>query len=200
MMHSLQQRLGHLEADEIVILLGRVAILRDLHYVESEFCLQMCGVVLRIPDEIAVFRPQFGVLDGNGLVDGRMADDVRSVVRKRAQGKRVFVCILTLQQQFPDEVSAANVVHEIAEFGVAERVVAQILYDGASVGIRMSFGDLRFCQRRESAQQQRPDIIRPNQIDDLLVRQNGVCGYSTSKDKHEQEQCCYSKRNTPWTR
>jgi hypothetical protein len=118
---------------------------------------------------------------------------------KRSEGEGVFICILTLQQQFANEVSAANVMHEVAEFGAAERVVAQILYDGASVGIRMSFGDLRFCQRRESAQQQRPDIIRPNQIDDLLVRQNGVCGRATPADQHKQEKCYHAERNTPWT-
>src|SRR6266853_223005 len=109
MMHSLQQRLGHLEADEIVILLGRVAILRDLHHVESEFCLQMRGVVLRIPDEIAVFRPQFGVLDGNGLVDGRMAGDVRSVVRKRAQTRSTICsCVRTEYADAPPSQISTN--------------------------------------------------------------------------------------------
>ena len=44
----LQQGLGHLESDEIVVLLRGVTILRDLHRVESELCFQMCGLVLRI--------------------------------------------------------------------------------------------------------------------------------------------------------
>jgi len=84
----LQQRLGHLEPDEIVILLRRVAILGHLHRVEPEFRLQMRGVVLRVPNGIAEFGPQLRILDGNGLVDGRMAGDVRGIVRKRDQREK----------------------------------------------------------------------------------------------------------------
>jgi len=56
----------------------------------------MRGVVLRVPDRITELRPQFGILNGNRLIDGRMAGDVRRIVRKRAQRECVLVRILAL--------------------------------------------------------------------------------------------------------
>jgi len=50
-------------------------------------------------------------------------------VRQGAKRKGVLVDILTLQQQLANKVSTANVVHEIAEFLTAERVIAEILDD-----------------------------------------------------------------------
>ena len=61
--------------------------------------------------ELPYFCPQLGILNGHGLVDGRMTGNVGGVVRKRAQGKRVFVGVLALRQQFSDKVSAADVMH-----------------------------------------------------------------------------------------
>ena len=132
---ALEQRLGDLKSDEIVVLLRRVAILGDLHHVESELRLQMRGVVLRVPTELPYFARNLGYLNGNGPVNGRMAGDVGGIVRQRAQGKGVLVGILTLREQLANEIAAANVVHQIAEFDAAKRIVAKILNDGAAIGI-----------------------------------------------------------------
>jgi len=74
----------------------------------------------------------------------RLAGDIRSIVRKRAQGKGVLVCILTLQQQLLNEVTAANVVHQIAEFHAAKGIVAQVLDDGAAIGVAVCLLELVF--------------------------------------------------------
>src|ERR1700756_5789349 len=129
-----QQRFGDLEADEVVILLRGVAILGHLYHVESELGLQMGGVILRVSDRIAVLGSELGILDGNGLVDGRMAGNIGGVVRESAQRKGVLIGVLALQQQFTHEIPAANVVDQIAEFHAAKRIVAEVLYDGATIG------------------------------------------------------------------
>ena len=49
-----------------------------------------------------------------------------------------------------NEVSAPHVMHQVAEFLTAERVVAEVLYDGASVGVGMSFPKLVFRKSRKS--------------------------------------------------
>src|SRR4029077_771255 len=104
-------RIGDLVSNEVVILLRGITILRHLHHVESELCLAMRSVVFSVPDRITELRPQFGILNGNGLVDSRMAGDVRSVVGQRAEGKGVLVGVLALQKQFANEVTAADVMH-----------------------------------------------------------------------------------------
>src|SRR5579863_2305470 len=154
----------------------------------------MRGVVLRIPNGIAVLCPQLGILDGNGLVDGRMAGDVGSVVRKRTESKGEFVCVMTLQQQFSDEVSAASVVHQIAEFNGAEGIIAEILNHGAAIGVTVCFRDLRFRQLRKSIEEERADFVRPDEIYDFLMRQNGVRKRSTSTQQRCQEKWDQAER------
>ena len=46
----LQKGLGHLESNEIVVLLRGITILRDLDCVEPKFCFQVRRFILRIPD------------------------------------------------------------------------------------------------------------------------------------------------------
>ena len=48
--NPLQQGFGHLESDEIVVLLRRITILRDLHGVEPGLYFQMRRLVLGVPD------------------------------------------------------------------------------------------------------------------------------------------------------
>jgi hypothetical protein len=50
---------------------------------------------------------------------------------------------------------------QIAELLTAEWVVAEVLNDGAAVGIGMRLPNLVFRQRRKSLEQQRPDLIFP---------------------------------------
>ena len=55
--YPLQQRLGNLEANEVVILLRGVAVLRDLNGVETEFGLEVRCLVLSISYRLTKLRP-----------------------------------------------------------------------------------------------------------------------------------------------
>jgi hypothetical protein len=169
-----QQGFGHLKADEIVVLLRSVPILRDLDSVEAEFCFQVSRLVLGIADGLAIFRAEFGILDGDCLINRGVAGDIRCIVRQGAKRKGVLVNILTLEQQLANEVSAANVVHEVAEFLTAERIIAEILDDRPSIGISVGLFELIFRQSGKPLEQKGLDLIGPEQVDDFLVRKNGV--------------------------
>src|SRR4029077_5976120 len=175
------------ESDEVVILLRRITILRHLYHVESELSLQVRGMILRVPDGISVFGAQLRVLDGNGLVDSRVARDIRSIVRERAQRKGVLVGILALQQQFSHEVTAAHVVHQIAKFHAAKRVIAEILDNGTAIGVAVCLLELVFRERRKSLEKERAELIGPKQIDDSLMRENAVPKRAAATHQHEQK-------------
>ena len=81
-------------------------------------------------------------MDGNRLVDRRVTCDIRRVVRQGAQCEGVLIDILALEQQLVNKVSTADVMHQVAEFSVAEWVVTEILDDGASVRVGVGLPDL----------------------------------------------------------
>ena len=135
------------------------------------------------------FARSFGYCDGDGLVDRRVAGDIRRIVRQGSQREGVLVDILAFEQQLANKVSAADVVHQVAEFSAAERVVAEILDDGASVGVGMRFLDLVFRQSRISLEQEGLDLIGPEQVYDFLVRQNGIRGRTTAAHEHDEKKC-----------
>ena len=64
---------------------------------------------------------------------------------------------------------------QIAELLAAEGVVAEVLDNRAAIGIGVRRRNLVFRQRWKSLEQQRPDLIFPEQVHNLLVRENGVC-------------------------
>src|SRR5579859_429420 len=76
----LEQWFGDLEPDEIVVLLRRIAILGDLHHVESKLRFQMCGFVLRVPYGVTKSRSQLGIFDCDSLVDRRVAGNIGRIV------------------------------------------------------------------------------------------------------------------------
>lgn len=65
-------------------------------------------------------------------------------MRQSAQRKGVLIDILALLPQFANEVSAPSVMGQVAEFRAAERIVTEILDNGASIGIGMCFFKLFF--------------------------------------------------------
>src|SRR6266567_8795958 len=119
----------------------------------------MSRLVLGIADGLAIFCAEFGILDRDGLIDRGVTGYVRCIVRKGAQGEGVLVDILAPQQQLENKISTADVVHQIAKFPAAKRVVAEILDDRASVGIGMGLGDLLLRQSRISLEEQWADLV-----------------------------------------
>src|SRR5271166_1885340 len=103
-----------------------------------------------------------------------MTSNIRSIVRKCAQGKGVLVRILTLQQQFLNEVTAANVVHQIAELHTAKRIVAKILDDRATIGVTVRLRELVFRETGKSFKEKWAQLISPHQVYDFLVGEYGI--------------------------
>jgi hypothetical protein len=85
-----------------------------------------------------------------------------------------------LEYQFANEVSAANVMHQITEFSAAEGVVAEILNYGAAIGIGVGLLDLVVRQSGESLQEKGTNFVRPEEINDFLVCQNRICEGATA--------------------
>src|SRR5208337_2112220 len=95
----------------------------------------------------------------------------------------------TLEQQLANEVPTTNVMRQIAELLAAEWVVAEVLDDGAAVGIGMRLRNLVFRQRRKSLEQQRPDLIFPEQVDNFFMRQDGICKQAQAAHQQDREDC-----------
>jgi hypothetical protein len=177
-----------------------MAILRDLHRVEAKFCFQVRRLALGIADGLSILRAQLGILDSNGLVDRGVTGDVCCIVRQCAQREGVLVDILALEQHLTNKVSAAKVMHQVAEFLAAERIVTQILDDSASVGVGVRFFKVVFRQSGISLEQKRPDLVGPEQVDDLLVRQNGVRRRAPAAHEHNEKKCHRADRKPAPTR
>ena len=104
-----------------------------------------------------------------------------------AQGEGVLIDILAFDQQLTNKVSAADVVHQVAEFFTAERVVAEVLDDSASVRKGMSLPDLVLRQSRISLEQEWADLTGPQQVHDFLVGQNRVRGRADAAQEHDEK-------------
>ena len=57
------------------------------------------------------------------------------IMGQRSQGEGVFVDVLRITEQSFNEISAANVVNQVAEELAAKRIVAHVLNDGAAIGV-----------------------------------------------------------------
>jgi hypothetical protein len=111
----------------------------------------MRGPVVRERNGITELLPQLWILNRDGLIDGWVSRDVRRVVRQGAEREGELVGVLTLEYQLANKVTAANVIHQVAEFHGTKRIVAEVLDDGASIGIRVRFFGLVVGQTRIAA-------------------------------------------------
>lgn len=86
-----------------------------------------------------------------------------------------------------DEVTRADVMGEIAEEGVAERVVAEILNGAAAVGVGVSFLDLRLGEVWEALEQEWANRLLPREIDKLLVGLDRVGKGWPGEDEQQED-------------
>ena len=78
--------------------------------------------------------------------------------------------------------------HQVAELMAAERVIAQVLYDRASVGVGVSFFQLIVSDARVAVTEQRHDLVFPEHVHDLFVREHGV-GVGKRHSAKQQQKC-----------
>ena len=91
-----------------------------------------------------------------------------------SQSESILVEIRGVPEERFHKVATANVVDQIAEELVAERVVAHVLQHASAVGVGMGLLQVLFGGVRETLQQQRLNLIIPHQIHDLLVGQHRI--------------------------
>ena len=103
-----------------------------------------------------------------------MACNIRRIMRQRSQSERVLVGVLALRQQLAHEITAANVVHQVAEFHAAKRIVAEVLDHGAAISVGVRFRELVLGKGWKPLQQKRVELIGPHQIHDFLVSEHRV--------------------------
>jgi hypothetical protein len=119
-------------------------------------------------------------------------------VRERSQREGVLVAILAFEQKFVDKVTAADLVRQIAELPVAERVVAKILNGRAAIGIGVRLRDLVLRKPGKVLSQKRLNLVGPEHVDSFLVSQHGVRGRSTAGHQHdEHNRSCTQNKQWP---
>ena len=82
-------------------------------------------------------------------------------MRQGAEREGVLVDILAFEQQFADEIAAADVMHQTAELRAAEWVVAEVLDDSTAIGVGMGLDDLVFRKSGISLEQEGTDLVSP---------------------------------------
>src|SRR6202789_712016 len=101
-----------------------------------------------------------------------------------------------------DEISGAHVLLEVAEIFIAEGVVAHILHERSAIGVGVGFFQLLIGEAREARFQHGLTAAIPEQIDDLLVSENGIGNAAWSEegsdaqeqDRAQQSFSQYAKR------
>src|SRR6266576_6911927 len=101
-----------------------------------------------------------------------MTEVVGCVMRQRAERERILVQIGGLGQKIQYQIAAANVVRQVADEPMAERVIAHILDDCAAIGVSMRLSKIVRARIRKSLQQEGLYIVFPGSVDDRLVRQD----------------------------
>jgi hypothetical protein len=106
-----------------------------------------------------------------------VSGEVGGVVGESAEGEGVLIDVagfFRLGEHVGDEVSAADVVGEVAEEFVAEGVVSDVLDEAAAVGVGMGGADLVFGGVGKSGEEHGMKLLLPEEVDDLLVGEDGV--------------------------
>jgi hypothetical protein len=147
---------------------------RHLDDVEAELVAEVRGLVVKVGDAAAKAAAQVRVLLAGDDVDGDMADAVAVVVDQGSERKGVLVGRGGIAQQRIDEVTGADVVHQVGELVRAEGIVAHVLDDGTAIGIGVALGELVGGEAGIALLEQRKDVLRPCHVDDLLVREQRV--------------------------
>ena len=172
---GVEQGTGDFEADVPKVVGRGEAALAELVDVEGELGLDVLVGALGIVDGGAVLPSKFREFDGDGLVGCvAVADGIADVVGEGADGEGEVVGGLGVTDETENEVSGADVVSEVGEERVAEGIVAKVLDGGAAVGVGVGFVELGVGEVGEVLEDDRDNGVLPGDVDDLLMRLDGV--------------------------
>ena len=136
---------------------------------------------------MAVFALELVKLHRYGKVGGqRMPVGVADVMRKSSDGKRKLIGIAGVAEEIHDKIAGAHVMGKVAERHLAKGVVADVLDDAAAVGVGPGFFQLCLGQVRIAAEQQGNDGVVPGEVDQLLVRKQGIGKRRESANEEQQ--------------
>ena len=94
-------------------------MLGDSQHIKPKFSSTVSGLVILVSNRITEAISERRKIDSHSSIGRQwVTSGVGAVVLKGAQGKRLFIHILSVSDQSLDEVSGADVVRKIAEEGV----------------------------------------------------------------------------------
>src|SRR5215469_13119675 len=91
-----------------------------------------------------------------------------------AESKCKFVQRLRIPDEVVDEISAAQVMNQVAEELFTLGVIADVLDDAAGICVAMSFHQVRRGSLWKSLQQHRLDALIPSGINNRFMREDGI--------------------------
>src|SRR5690242_13908994 len=161
--------------------------LGDLEYIEGHFRLDMGKCVIGVSHLLPEFQTKLRIEQRNGRIRCHaVAVVVGGVVRQSSQSESVFVQILRLQDEVDHEVAGPHIVQKIGEKFRAERVIAHVLNDAASVGVGVRLLQLLRRTVGESFEKQSLDGGVPQRVDDRFVSQNRISEHAGGGEQHQE--------------
>src|SRR2546428_9458830 len=98
-----------------------------------------------------------------------MSLNIGTVMRDRAESKRIFVQVFRFVEQRRQKIRAANIMEQVTEESAAERVISEILNDASAVRVAVCDSELIWCSIAEALKQDCLDVVVPKNIDQRLV-------------------------------
>ena len=77
--------------------------------------------------------------------------------------------VWALRRRLKDEVAGADVVGEVGEEGVAERIVAEVLDGAAAIGVGVGLMELGFGEGGVVFEEDGADGLLPGEVDQLFM-------------------------------
>ena len=166
---------------------GREAVMRNFVNVESELCLDVRMLPFTEGDDWPIFRGQLGKFRGTAVGGLGIADVVADVMGERPDGKCKLVGVFGVAEKVDDEVPGTDVMRQVREERVSERIVTNVLNHASRVGVRPCLFQLFGSDPGITAAQQWRDGALPGQVDQLFVGQQRIGARGAAKEKKTQE-------------
>src|SRR4029077_10229033 len=162
----LQQRGRHLKTNKIVIAVWSIALSGYFQDVEAKFRFDMREGVIFVRYAVAIFLLKLGIEEGYGTVGcNGMTCVICGIVCECAQRKSIIIQLLRfprVAEERNNEITTSHIVGEIAEKDAAMWVIAQVLNNGAPVGVSVCLAQFVRCGMWEALEQDGFDVGIPS--------------------------------------